>query len=381
MSADFSSHNWRRADLKAAEHGIHADTLSHTRFESTQLELQEAIERSSMVMLLGSTGVGKTRLIKTLVRESNALVSREPSRRAALVVKAPSPHARAFSWKSLWMLVLEKLADPLPELKGDRRATAIALQTGRPAALRHATEDTLRRAVTCAARDRGLHTLYVDEAASLVKSGQGRILRDQLDVLRDLADHGDFKVVLVSTPAILEKLDASGELLRRIDEVFFRRYYRNGPTGTADYGCFRKTLKSLLKRIPERSRFKPDKDQETLLHAGSLGCVGHMSKWLRRAVVRCDTVGADCLEWNHFEATALSDKKLHDLYIHAQKDDEVISAWTEQTHCLTGRAEPVGAASEPDSREAATSASKGGSTSGRRSKRVGTPSPIRQPVA
>ena len=79
MPADVPSHNWRRADLKAAEHAIRADTLSHTRFESTQLELQDAIECSSMVMLLGSTGVGKTRLIETLVRESNALVCDVPA--------------------------------------------------------------------------------------------------------------------------------------------------------------------------------------------------------------------------------------------------------------------------------------------------------------
>ena len=381
MPADVPSHNWRRADLKAAEHAIRADTLSHTRFESTQLELQDAIECSSMVMLLGSTGVGKTRLIETLVRESNALVCDVPAQRAAIVVKAPSPHARAFSWKSLWTLVLEKLADPLPELKVDRRATVVALQSGRPAALRHSTEETLRRAVRSAARDRGLHTMFVDEAASLVKSGQGRILRDQLDVLRDLADHGQFKVVLVSTPTILRSLDASGELLRRIDEVFFRRYCREGPTGRADYTCFRKTLKSLLERIPEHSRFKPDNDQEVLLHAGSLGCIGHMSKWLRRAIVRCDRIGAVCLEWNHFEATSLSDKKLNEFYAHAQEDDKVISDWTKRTHCQTRRAEAVGVDSEPDSRKAASPPSKGASTSGRRSKRVGTPRPIRRRLA
>ena len=380
MPDDVPSRNWRRADLKAAWHAIRTDTLSHTRFESTQLELQDAIECSSMVMLLGSTGVGKTRLIETSVRESNALVSHVPSRRAAIVVKAPSPPARAFSWRSFWMLVLDELADPLPELKVDRQATVIALQSGRPTKMRHSTEETLRRAVTCAARDRGLHTMYVDEAASLVKSGQGRVLRDQLDVLRDLADHGQFKVVLVSTPRILRSLDASGELLRRIDEVFFRRYYREGPTGRADYTCFRKTLKSLLERIPEHSRFTPTKDQEVLFHAGSLGCIGHMSKWLRRAIVRCDRIGADCLEWKHFEATFPSDEKLKNLYAHARQDDKVISAWTERTHFQTRRAEAVGVASEPDSREAASPPSKGASTSGRRSKRVGTPLPIRRGV-
>ena len=284
MRADVLSRKWRRADLEAAARAIEADTVSHTHFESAQMELEEALECSPIPMLLGSTGVGKTRLSVTMAKEANAIEPDVPSRRAAIVVKAPSPHAGAFSWKSFWASALDELGDPLPELKVDRQATVNALRSGRPTALRHLTEDTLRRAVIAAARDRGLQTMYIDEAASLVKSGHGRILRDQLDVLRDLADHGHFKIVLVSTPRILRSLDASGELLRRIDEIFFRRYYRNGSAGKVDYMSFRMTLKTLLERVPENSRFKPDKDQEVLLHYGSLGCIGHVSKWLRRAI-------------------------------------------------------------------------------------------------
>ena len=381
MSADARNRNWRRADLKDAHRAIGLETWSHTHFESAQRELQEAMECSSMVMLLGSSGVGKTRLVETSIREANKGVSHLPHRRPAILVKAPSPVGRAFSWKSLWTDVLEKLADTLPEHKVDRQATTVALQSGRPTALRHSTEDTLRRAVTCAARDRGLETLYVDEAASLLKSGDGRVLRDQLDVLRDLADHGEFKVVLVSTPRILQNLDASGELLRRIDEVFFRRYYREGSTGQADYTCFRRILKSLLERLPAHARFRPGKGKEALLYGGTLGCIGHASSWLRRAIVWCDRVGADCLEWDHFERTVYSDTKLNRLYRHAKEDDDVISAWTTRTFCQTGCAEAVGVATAPDSQEAASSTSEGAAKSGGRSKRVGTPGPIRRKVA
>ena len=369
---------WLRADLQAAYSSICLETLPHTHFEAAELGLRSALECSSMVMLLGSTGVGKTRLAHTLAEESNARVSDLPDGRPAVVVKAASPRGRAFSWKSFWMDTLDALADPLPDHKVDRQATAAALQSGRPSSLRHSTEDTLRRSVTCAARDRGLDTLYVDEAASLLKSGSDRVLRDQLDVLRDLADHAAFKVVLISTPSILGSLDASGELLRRIDEVFFRRYCREGPRGRADYTNFRRIVKSLLRRVPKEARLKPTRGQEALLYGGSLGCIGHISKWLRRALIRCDRVQADCLEWQHFEQTCYSDKKLGELYKHAVADDHVIDAWTKRTHCETVCAQTVLA-----QKSAKVAVPHSGQTpaSGSRSRRVGSQRPRRPRVS
>ena len=378
MLDDTFHRKWRHPDLENAWHTINTATLSHTHFVSAESDLQEALECSDMPMLLGSTGVGKTRLAETLAMESNARVSQIPHRQAALVVRAPSPRAQSFSWKSLWISVLEQLADPLPEDKVDRLATAAALRSGRPAGLRHSTEDTLRNAVICAARDRGLHTLYVDEAASLLKSGSGRVLRDQLDVLRDLADHGQFKVVLVATPRILANLDASGELLRRTAEVFFRRYSRTGATGNEDYTSFRRTLKSLFELVPTPYRFKPTRTHEGLLHSGSLGGIGHLSKWLRRAIVRCDRLSADGLSWEHFEGASLSDRKLKELCVHAERDDKLIKEWTERTHCRIAHAQPGGTSTEPEPSETLTRIPSGRSK--RDSKRVGTPRPRRSPV-
>ena len=377
MPADAPTGKWLRADLQAAHETILLETQPHTHFESAQLQLHEVLECSPMAMLLGSTGVGKTRLIETLAAEANASLHNP---HAALVVKAAAPRGRAFSWKTFWMDTLDELADPLPDDKVDRHATANALRSGHPRSLRRSTEDALRRSVTSAARDRGLKILYIDEAASLLKSGSDRVLRDQLDVLRDLADQGAFKVVLVSTPAILESLDASGELLRRVDEVFFRRYRRDGPSGPSDYTSFRRIFKTLNKHLPEQARFRPSAAQETLLHAGSLGGIGHLSRWLRRALVRCDRARVDRLEWDHFEETCYSDKKLGQFYAHAKADDKIIGDWTERTHCHTT---PTETPEKGDSRPAHGPKPETRKTpaSGRRSKRVGTQRPIRRSAA
>lgn len=199
-------------------------------------------------------------------------------------------------------------------------------------------------------------------------------------MLRDIADHGEFKIVLVSTPRILGSLDASGELLRRIDEVFFRRYRRDGTTGRKDYTYFRRIFKSLVERLPKQARFRPSSGQEALLHGGSLGCIGHLSSWLRRAVIRCDRAGANRLEWNHFEETCYSDKKLLELYGHVDDDDEVIHEWTQRTHCQTAPSEVAGTRelrpTPPEDPERAEKAP----TSRSRSRRVGSQRPTRRAV-
>ena len=133
--------------------------------------------------------------------------------------------------------------------------------------------------------------LFIDEAVALVKSGRGRVLRDPLDVLRNLAARGDFKVVLVSTPRILPSLQLSGELARRAGEVFFPRY----GSGRGEFKSFCRVLTTLMEVLPKSSRLRPEPEQLRLFQAGSLGCVGHLADWFRRALARCAESRADTL--------------------------------------------------------------------------------------
>lgn len=126
--------------------------------------------------------------------------------------------------------------------------------------------------------------LFIDEAVALVKSGRGRVLRDPLDVLRNLADRGDFKVVLVSTPRILPSLQLSGE-------VFFPRY----GSGRGEFKSFCRVHTTLMEVLPKSSRLRPEPEQLRLFQAGSFGCVGHLADWFRRALARCAESRADTL--------------------------------------------------------------------------------------
>ena len=338
MSADLKSDG---DALEVASARLPHAVVDHPHFTSARAALQEALLCSSMVVFLGSSRVGKTRLVSDLVADRHAGISDSSGCCRAIHVTAFTAQGRAFSWKSLWKSVLEQLDDPLPDRKVNRQAMVQALSEGRRPRYQYSTEDDLYRSVRDAARDRRLEVLFVDEASALVKAGHARTLRDQLDVLRNLADLGLFRVVLVSTPRLLANLDASSELLGRIDEVFVSRYVCEGRAGASEFRSFVRIVKSFISELPESSRFTPTAPQLRELHRGSLGAIGHLSRWFIRAITRCRSRGEDRLRWEHFEQTILSRKKLADLGAQIKKDDLVVAEWTdgECAPPLSGRAE------------------------------------------
>ena len=365
---------------QAARRRLGAETVRHRHFVATANRLREAMACHRLALLIGPPGVGKSLLVDCLVAEANGAVRDRPSQYRAVVATAPAPHRRAFSWKDFWIALLTALDDPLPHHKVDRIATVEALARAPAARLRRMTEGQLLHRVSSAARDRGLEALFIDEAVELVKAEQGRMLRDQLDVLRNLADLAGFQLVLVSTPRILPSLQLSGELLRRTAEVYFPRYLAEGPAAASEYRDFCRVFATFIRSLPEGARYHPDPEQLRLLHAGSLGCVGHLADWLKRVLRRAESEGTDCLEWSHFEGTVLVDAKLAKLEEESRRGEERIAEASVRTFGLGPalRHPDSSSATAPDS-----SSSSERSTSGGRSRtgRVGLPKPKRRRVA
>ena len=362
-----------RASLESARDRIGAEIVRHPHFDETASWLRETASCYPLSLLLGVPGVGKTVLTAALVAEINRSVSDDPCKVRAVAVTAPAPHRKAFSWREFWIAVLTALHDPLPACKVDREAMADALRRGVSTKIQRATEGALLRAVSAAARDRGLEWLFVDEAVAFVKAEHGRLLRDQLDVLRNLADRGDFKVVLVSTPRIMASMQLSGELARRTGEVFFPRYGSDND----EFKIFCRVLTTFMSVLPGSLRLRPDLEQLRLLHAGSLGCVGHLADWFRRALTRCVESRAGVPAWPHFAETVLPDGKLAQLAEESRLDEARFAEASSQTF---GLGAPGGAAPPAPAPDVAPAPSVAPAPAGRR-RRVGRPNPKRRAVA
>ena len=325
----------RRAALRATIAELSHEPVSHPRFNEVLEDLELAAESSTMTLLLGVAGAGKSYLCDYLVRRRCAepLGALAPTcldddpplpRLVAARVVAPSAARGAFSWKALSKRLLQVLSQPVVDSNFDPDRCAAALRSGKHLPGLRDTEADLFDKVRAAALDRGLELLVIDEACSLTKFDRGRTLADQLDVLRELADLTSFPIVLVSTFRIVEHLQCSSELNRRIRRVVFDRYLdaSDVPGREDDYLNFCRVAVSLMERVPEWARLRLGAAEYRRLYNGSLGCVGVLSDWWRRALARCVRSGR-ALEWRDFEREAIG----RDERAKMDRDAELASAY------------------------------------------------------
>lgn len=376
MSTDIEA---RRA-LAEARSRIGVQLVRHTFFKLTLRRVRRALKDFELVVLVGPSRVGKGALLRALDQELNAVVEEKPSELRSAIVRTESAFRRAFSWKRFWVLCLRAVGDALPECKVNREMPACGVARGTGARYRSATEPQLADDFRRAAQDRGLEVLFVDEALAMLKNERGRVLQDQLDILRDLADTEPFKFVLVSTPRILDHLDLSEELDSRITEVYFPRYSRDSE---AQFERFRRTVRTLMNSLPEASRFTLTGEQLLALHMASAGCIGHVVHHFRAAINTCLESGEHQLCWTHFEEAFPADEKLERRWHRCLQGEALFERVSARTlgrgRVWSERREPVLSDFEPGFELTPPSPSARPRRRGR-SARVGTPAPRRPSV-
>ncbi len=378
--------------------------VRHPAFRDVCSRLFSAIKGSPLTLLIGASGVGKTRLALSLVQRLNGLLAR-PGRIPAIALVAPTSQRTMFSWKAFWERFLTALEDPLPQAKVD--------PTGRAEALRHKrgrmtqiSESRYFEIVCSAAAERNLALLVIDEATALARSQHGVTLLDQIAVLRELADTKLFRVVLVSTFEILPHFRRAGVLDRRLSTVVFPRYaevllaspesssggaaseIRSIDGSNEGYVAFARAAHTFMERLPKSSRFALRDKHFEQLYRGSLGCVGLLCDWYLRAVAECFDSGTHRLRWAHFTRTPLPVDRRANLIHEARRAEEQLALLGDRRLDLTedelykiglvqARADRSAVALRRSDRTVSSATSGGKGRSGRR---PGVPLPGRQPL-
>jgi len=287
-----------------------AYTMAHPRLLSAREVLLGAIHgrvSNSLIMVLGPTGVGKSTLRakveQMLTMEMLPELEATPGRLPVVSAECIAPESGTFNWRDHFVRLLLQMDEPLVDRKrnledparaGDRVMSFMPSTRAAGAAYHHATEQALRFRRPVA--------VLLDEAQHLARTGSGRRLSDQLDVIKSIANRTDTVHVLFGTYELLAFRNLSAQLSRRSVDIHFPRYRADDPK---DREMFLNVVRSFEQQLPLSQPPDLVRDWE-YLYERSIGCVGVLKDWLVRALTGVFRRNATVLTIQDLQAHALS---------------------------------------------------------------------------
>lgn len=230
-----------------------------------------------VVCITGPSRAGKSLLIRRLIQmlfgESRF---DETGLLPAVVVEAVNagPHG-GFSTKAFTQRLLESVKHPLFSMKGQDLDDLLAMQK-----MDRSTEATLRVALEHALIARETKYLFIDEAQHVqYASRDAQASFAVMDSWKCLAQTTGLVLVLVGAYPILNIVKNSPHLLGRNHQVHFPRYLAN----REDIVAFGQLLQKYSEFIDLDKSLTSLNDIAELMYEGSLGCIGLLKAWLKRA--------------------------------------------------------------------------------------------------
>ncbi len=293
-------------------------TVTHRLLEQTHRKILRAVREPAgftFVLTYGPTGVGKSKMIETVVRQINEVVQTPstpalhrplpPASTPVLVIEADQPDRSVFDRGDYYRTALTLMGEPTyqqrlhMDIHGEARPVI-----GRPLRGKAAESNDLPelKAATKEAMPRhGVRVVMIDEAHHMLYAGNGTAgssLQGQLEWLKSLSSTTQILHILVGTYDLLNFGQLNGQIGRRCLPVHFSRYRLERE---ADCLEFQSALVSLLEKVPLRC------DVETLVgsywvyfYEGCIGAIGVLKDWLMRAVSAAlddgqERLSLDCL--------------------------------------------------------------------------------------
>jgi energy-coupling factor transporter ATP-binding protein EcfA2 len=286
-------------------------TVVHPHLKKAYEEFRDAVNNpggASVIFLFGPTGVGKTTLlrqiIKVMVSEKTARLKRDPNYLPVATVEAHAPESGSFDWKVYYQSVLASLAEsPTSDYSIPNRSK---MQKSKPyqrnIGSKNSHLSTLREQVIVNIRHRDLVVFLTDEAQRFSKLASSSRQQVQMDALQSMASMTNTLHGLFGTYELLEFRNLSGQLSRRSIDIHFPRYQADC---SEDLIEFQRVLKSFGEKMTLEKAPELEIHWE-YFYERSIGCVGILKDWLTQAYRKALNESASTLREHHWQSYAPS---------------------------------------------------------------------------
>lgn len=277
--------------------------VAHSVIENVLKEIRLLLQypgESSLVLVYGPTGAGKTTVRQKLCRSFQSLSIKYPDKYSGRILVAgvdlDGDEDTVFNWKSNYYIpALESLREPLINEKieyapsyYDEQGKFLILGNAKKADLRHVLISTLRK--------RSPKFFWLDNAHNLTKTGNNDKLNNHMNSVMNLADKTHVPHILLGTYDMLSMVALKSEIARRSINIHLRRYDKLDKRDQED---FRDALATLQLYIPVEQ--PPDLVKyEGYFFEQSLGCIGILKDRLTKALHRALHQGAKTLLPEHW---------------------------------------------------------------------------------
>jgi energy-coupling factor transporter ATP-binding protein EcfA2 len=296
-----------------------AYTVVHPHLRLAYEDFLDAIRNpggASLVFLFGPTGVGKTTLLRQIVKVLIEKYSREIETNSdyfpVATVEAVAPESGNFDWKNYYQSILVSLTE-FPHYNRFVKKRSRLNGIGEHQRLLTSANNLsrIREQVIVSIRQRRLVALLTDEAQRFTKMSSGRRQRDQMDAMqsmvsmtrRTISDDGICTLHgLFGTYELLDFRNLSAQLSRRSIDIHFPRYQVNC---SQDLFEFKRVLKSFAENMIFQKTPELEKHWD-YFYERSIGCVGILKDWLTQAYRKALDEDASTLTIQHWQPYAPS---------------------------------------------------------------------------
>ncbi|MBT2685307.1 ATP-binding protein [Bacillus sp. ISL-37] len=252
-------------------------TVSHPAFDEAYDDLIDRINngsKNSIILVFGPAGAGKSKLIEKvqekLLTDNIGFYQKNRGLLPILNVEAIPPDSGSFDWKDFYYRCLEAAEEPLIDYKMDVEIEVDSkkLKNDGKAALRRSLENVLIFRKPLA--------FFIDEAQHISMTTNSRNLRNQINILKSLANLTNVPIVLTGNYDLITYRDLNGQTIRRGKDVHVKRYQANNKE---DLKSFINVLLAFQQHLPLEN--EPDLISNwDYFYSRCVGCIGILKDWL-----------------------------------------------------------------------------------------------------